>query len=500
MLLAAGADAPRCTGYAVLNLPGRGERIVTMQTDLQVTHRLQRLSTQDLQILKLENGSVSGHTCKVIVLEPAAGRPRPTVQDLRATISARLGRAPRLRQRLVATPLHAANPAWIDDQGFDIARHVTAVPTEGAVDWPALEQIIARLQTQHLDRTRPLWQLDVVEQLADGAVALIWRLHHCMADGAACMRIGAEVLWSENADPHLNAPAAWVPGPSPSPLRLLALGLRDRAQGAIHAPSRAHPLRAVGELISLRPALRRELTRTATVTPLAHAVGARRKVAFAQARLDDCRRAGKAIDPKVTVNDVVLALVAGGVRTWLGRGLGPAQGIRVKVPVSLHRDAERELVGNRDSYFFVDLPVAEADPVKRLLAINRETRERKLGHDAEALYHLGLHPFVAHWTMSPRVFTFNVSNVRGPSVDVFVAGARVRDFFSLGEIAPEHALRIAVASFSGKLSFGLLADSEAVEDLHVLADGIRAATDELLGVARRQDPAPARREDPAGAR
>jgi diacylglycerol O-acyltransferase len=176
----------------------------------------------------------------------------------------------------------------------------------------------------------------------------------------------------------------------------------------------------------------------------------------------------------------VLAVIAGAVRTWLDTGLGPVGGVRVKVPVSLHHDGEADAIGNRDSYFFVDLPVAEADPTKRVLAINRETRERKLHRDAETLYRLGMHPFVAHWAMSPRVFTFNVSNVRGPAADIYVLGARVRELYSLAEIAQHHALRVAVISAAGYLSFGLCADRDVVRDLETLADGLRRATDELL--------------------
>jgi hypothetical protein len=199
--------------------------------------------------------------------------------------------------------------------------------------------------------------------------------------------------------------------------------------------------------------------------------------------LEECKRAGKAIDAAVTLNDVVLALVAGGLRAWLQQGHGPMAGIRVKIPVSLHHEGEGDAVANRDSYFFVDLPVAEPDPIKRVLAINRETSERKLDHDADVLYRLGAHPFVAHWAMSPHVFTFNVSNVRGPAHDIYVLGAHVREIYSLAEIAHQHALRVAVISVAGSLFFGLCADRDAVKGLRVLADGIRRSADELLRVA-----------------
>jgi hypothetical protein len=151
--------------------------------------------------------------------------------------------------------------------------------------------------------------------------------------------------------------------------------------------------------------------------------------------------------------------------------------------VSLHDPDEGEAAANRDSYFFVDLPVGEANIAMRVLAINRETKERKRDHDAEGLYRLAWHPLVSHRAMSPRVFTFNVSNVRGPATDVYVAGAHVREMYSLAELARHHALRVAVISASGWLCFGLCADREAIADLHLLSDGIRRATDELLSAA-----------------
>jgi len=153
----------------------------------------------------------------------------------------------------------------------------------------------------------------------------------------------------------------------------------------------------------------------------------------------------------------------------------------VKVPVSLHHhDAQADAPGNRDSYFFVDLPVGEADPVRRLLAINRETADRKRHHDAETLYHLGLHRSVARRAMDPHVFTFNVSNVPGPREPVYVSGARVRALYSLAEVAEHHALRVSVISAAGTMYFSLCADRDAVQDLDTIAAGIDRSIEELL--------------------
>lgn len=441
---------------------------------------LDRLSDQDVRILKREGRSIRGHTCKVLVVEQSPQGGLPTIEQLRASIASRLDAAPRMRQRLAYAPLHVANPVWVDDAGFDLERHVTAVPTVGALSRDGLQSVLETLMAQRLDHRRPLWQLNVVERLEDGSMALIWRIHHSMADGTTCVRLGSEVLWSDSLEIAPPPELRWSPHPAPGRMSLFVSGLADRTR------TRPHRGRSIPSLHSLRASaaiVGRELEPSAAVTSLATRAGAARKAAFAAAPLADCKRAGKAIDAAITLNDVVLSLVAGGVRQWLRHRHGPTDGIRAKVPVSLHRTDEASAPANRDSYFFVELPVAEPDPVTRLRAINRETDERKLNHDAETLYRLGAHPFVAHWAMSPHVFTFNVSNVRGPAGDVYVLGCRVRELYSLAEIAPRHALRVAVISAAGSLFFGLCADREVVDDVHVLAEGIERSADELLAVA-----------------
>jgi WS/DGAT/MGAT family acyltransferase len=367
---------------------------------------------------------------------------------------------------------------WLDDAQFEIARHVTHIDTSRLLNRFELEQLVGELMTHRLDRAHPLWHLDVIDGLDDGSMALVWRIHHCLADGTTSIRLGSSMLWSEDPDLPVASAAPWRPGETPGLLRLLAAGLADRA----HRPVRDRPHSPVTRSArrESRLVIRRELGRAATVTQVGHRVGRSRSVAFAEASLEDCKQAGKAIDSAVTLNDVVLAIVAGGARRWLQHVKGPMEGIRVKVPVSLHRGDDR--LGNHDSYFFVDLPVAEPDPVQRVLAINRETGERKLDHDAETLYRLGLNPIVTRWAMSPHVFTFNVSNVRGPAEDVYVLGARVRGMYSLAEIAQHHALRVSVITASGSVFFGLCADGNAVRDLHVLADGLRTSIDELLAL------------------
>jgi diacylglycerol O-acyltransferase / wax synthase len=240
--------------------------------------------------------------------------------------------------------------------------------------------------------------------------------------------------------------------------------------------------------------LRQELGRRARPTPLDRPVGPSREVAFVDVSLDELRRIGHAAPERATVNDVALSAVSAGLRAWLQELGAPMEGLRAKVPVSLHQPGEAH-AANRDSFMFVDLPLDQDDPLGRLLAVARETRECKQRHDAETLHaffrdlsHLSrsLERHAQDWAMSPRVFTLNVSNVPGPRGPQHVLGAPVLELHSIAEVAHRHALRVAIVSAAGRISFGLCADPEAIDRLDLIAGGItgeiEALASELPGV------------------
>jgi WS/DGAT/MGAT family acyltransferase len=384
--------------------------------------------------------------------------------------------------------LTAGSSLWIDDQAFDIARHIRAVEEPGPVGPERLREIVAELMAQRLDRNHPLWRIDVVDAMADGSIALVWRIHHCLADGTMAMRLAGALLWAATPDVAALPASRWRPAKAPGSVALLAhcavtgFGPAGRRARSIVAEARGRP-RSRRRARESREAVRRDFARTAKPTPLDCSGGPARQVAFASAPFADCHSAAKAIDPAVTINDVVLAAVAGGMRAWLEhRGL-PEQGIRVKVPVSLHVAGGDDAAANRDSYFIVDLPVGEAGIAERLLALNRETTERKRLHDAEAISAATTRRSVARRAMSPRVFTLNVSNVPGPRNDVYVLGCRVCELYSVADIAEHHALRVAAISAAGMLTFGLCADRDAVDDVEVVAEGIGASLHDLVARA-----------------
>ena len=443
---------------------------------------LDRLSPEDERILKLESATIAGHTCKVAIVEPQPGSARPSLADLRERIVGRLRFAPRCRCRLALTPLGLAPPAWVEDEAFDVVNHVRRLPTAAPVSRDRFREIVADVMAQRLDRVRPLWQIDVVDPLVDGSIGLVWRLHHCMVDGVTALKLGSALLWDGEAPGDPEPPGRGGDGYGALELLTLGLGYRvRRAAAACAATGRSLASLRLDQVARVPAAVGRELAPTARPSPLDRRAGPTRAVAFASGELADFKRIGHGAETAATVNDVVLAVVAGAVRAWLERRDAPGAGIRVKVPVSLHHHEERPGdLGNRDSYFFVDLPVDEPDPVRRLLAITRETSDRKSRHDAELLYRLPAHRAVSRWALSPRVFTFNVSNVPGPAGPLSLLGAPVRELYSIAEIAERHALRISVISASGVMFFAFCADAEAVPDVDVLAEGVTTSLEELL--------------------
>ncbi len=418
------------------------------------------LCPEDVSILALEDELVAGHTCKVIVLDDEL-----EIGALRELIASRLDRAPELSWRLGDLD---GSPAWIPVDRVDINDHVVACAVDGPCDANVFRTTVAQVFEQRLDRSRPLWRIDVIPNLAGGGSALVWRIHHALADGMTAMRIGNAVLWDD-------APSAGRPG-------------RSGGGGSAVAEHRwrADILTAAREMP--QPWLR---------SPLDGNIGAQRAVGFATTGLSSLRRAAARADG-ATVNDAVLTVVAGGLRRWLEAHHGHLGSVRVKVPVSLHAapldpghgaGEDQPDAGNRDSFFCVDLPLGSGDPLERLAAIRRATRVRKQGHDAQHIDSLmrqlagapRLRGFAERVLTHPRSFALNVSNVPGPRRPVHVLGIRVRALYSLAEIREHHALRVAVVSHGDVLGFGLTADPTLLGDVGLLADGIRDEAVTLIG-------------------
>jgi diacylglycerol O-acyltransferase len=411
------------------------------------------LSREDLAILALESDTVAGHTCKVVWIGGSA----PDEAALRASIDERIAAAPLLTRRLGGAE---DAPAWVPDDAFDISRHVGMAPVDGPIDRDRVPAVVAALFEQRLDRARPLWRLDLLPLRGGGAV-LAWRLHHAIADGTTAVRYAAEVLWD----------------PEPAP----AAGPGDRAHA--HA---VDDERRRGHLTGF---LEREFVRAPDASPFDQRIGRLRRVAFASVPLKRLHDAARELGG-ATVNDAVLTTVAGGIRRWIEHHHGPLGAIRVKVPVSLHHEGED--AANRDSFFSVEIPLGEPDPVVRLRQVREATAVRKTEHDAETMDEIlrglsrvspRLARFCERVETNPRSFALNVSNVPGPRRPVSVQGAPVEHLHTIAEIGERHALRVSALSLADQLGFGLCADPAIVDDLDAMRGGFEAEAAALIAAA-----------------
>jgi len=414
------------------------------------------LGPEDRAILALECRTIAGHTCKVVRLAPDGEAGPFEIERLRARIAERIELAPALRRTLGGG---AHEPLWVEDDGFEIDRQIAAAPVAAALDPPELPALVARLFEQRLDRSRPLWRIDAAP-LTDGGTALIWRIHHALADGTASVRYARMLLWDESAEASLSTAQAHA------------------AHAADETRRRAH----------LAGFLRREYASASSPSPFDGKIGARREVAFAGVSLGALHEAAKEL-AGATVNDAVLAMVAGAVGRWVRERHGDPGTLQLRVPVSLHH--EGDALANHDSFFTLGLPANEPDPVARLRLAHAGCSERKRDHDAEyreqLLHELSgvppLERLLTRIERNPRRFALSVSNVPGPREPVSVLGSPVARLHSLAEIGEHHALRVSAMSLAGRLGFGLCADPDLVDELPLMAEGVEAEAQLLLDAA-----------------
>ncbi len=424
-----------------------------------------RLSADDAHILDMESSVITGHTLKLVVLEP--GDAPLDIGALQDSVAHRLADEPRATQRVDGSGSRAR---WVPADDFDITHHVRRHLAGPCVTRADLWSAVSELMCEHLDRDRPLWTFDVIGPLADGREAIAARIHHAMADGIAGVRFLHAVLW----DPHPELPA--TAGVAP--------GLRT-----------VPPVGVLAEVRRLPGAIRRELGHRAADSPFDRPITGSRELAFVPlGPLTAMKAIGGSRPERATVNDVLLAAVAGGLRSWLGVDGGAGPHLHAQIPVSLHhRDEGATELGNRDSFMNIDLPLGEVHPLRRLDLISAQTRLRKEMGDAESLYDLfhalgritPLGGAVRRFADSSREFSVAISNVPGPRAAVGVAGRRVQHLFSSSEPALHHALRISAISCAGDVGIGLCVDPSALPNVAVLADGIEDSFSALHGAVER---------------
>ncbi len=456
---------------------------------------LDRLSSIDAGFLHQEDGGAHMHIGGLGVF---AG-PAPTGEQFRTHLLSRLPLVPRYRQKIVPMPFGTGRPVWAEDPAFAIGYHVrhTALPSPGSE--AQLMTLVSRIVSQRLDRTKPLWEMWLVEGLADGRWAVISKTHHAMIDGVGGVDLLTALL---DLTPETRVVAAqpWDPHPTPGTLALLGQGAEGAARSLGHLSAGAlglalRPRRAVREVLGTAAALAEAvapLLTGAPPSPLNRRPGPHRRVEVVRTSLGDYRKVKQTFG--ATVNDVVLTTVAGALGRFLeDRGVR-TKGLELRacVPVSVRTAAQAGDAGNAITIMTAPLPVGITRPVERLAVVRRSMEHLKGSRQAQGAQFLtsvenALPPAVlaraSRLGFSSRMYNLLVTNVPGPQQPIYLLGRELLELAPLAFLAPEHVLAIAIVSYHGAVTYGLLADADAVPDLDVLAQHLREALAELVAAA-----------------
>jgi diacylglycerol O-acyltransferase len=473
-----------------------------------------RLSPVDASFLAQEHEASHMHVGAIAIFEG----PPPGYDEFIDGLESRLHLVPRYRQKLAEPRFEMGRPFWVDDPTFNIDYHVrhTALPKPGTLD--QLRHLAGRVFSQKLDRSKPLWELWLVQGLEDNRFALISKTHHSMIDGVAGVDI-ASVLFDLEPVPRVVEPPEepWTPAPEPSQSELIAEGVKSivrtpvrlagRGIGALQHPgptARAarESLEALGEVAwaGLNPA---------PESPLNVPIGPHRRILWVENELADFKQIKNALGG--TVNDVVLTVVTGAMRKWLrSRGVR-TEGLELRalVPVSIRSDDDRGGTGNQIAAMRGPLPVYCDDPVECLGIVRQEmgsVKESKQALGAEVI--AGLQDFApptllaqaSRLNFSTRLFNLIVTNVPGPQLPLYLQGRELQQIIPVAFLPEDHALAIAIMSYNGSLDFGLLGDYDAMPDMDFVAAAIEETTDELLAAARNGASSPGRTSRPRSSR
>jgi diacylglycerol O-acyltransferase len=476
-----------------------------------------RMSALDASFFYAESENTPMHVGSVAIFDG----PAPTYGDVVRLILSKLPKVPRYRQRVRPVPMQLGRPLWVDDAHFQILYHVrhTAVPKPGSDE--QLRNLAGRVLGQRLDMAKPLWELWLVEGLADDRWALISKVHHCMVDGVAGTDL-MQLMFDLAPDAQHEAPKDWTPRRSPSSVELMAGSVTD---------SLTHPLQQLASTPTVGGAVRtakgmasssKSLARTVpslvkqAITPTARSlngpIGPHRRWAWTEGRFEEFKAVRTAFGG--TVNDVVLTAITGGFRDLLqGRGELSSEKLVVRsmVPISVRRESQKGSLNNQVSAVFVDLPVGLSDPVERLTSIRGQMDEYKRAMsavDANSIISMG--NFVAPTLLSMGVRAGMqagqmwcqavTTNVPGPRVPLYVLGKRMTSAIAYVPIAGGVRCSIGIFSYLNTMTFGINADFDGYPDVDVLSGGIRHGIEELLALAAKKSAAGSAAEPTAAAK
>jgi diacylglycerol O-acyltransferase len=450
------------------------------------TRPLERLTAQDLLMLWPDDLGWPEDIGAVAILDGTRlldrdGRVR--IEAVRRQLEPRLHLVPRFRQLLYRPRLGLGWPLWVDAPSFDLADHVRVHPLAAPGNQAQLLVACEQLRRRRLDPSRPLWELWLLPGLPERRVGLFLRAHHAIADGISGLAAFGALL-DLAADTPAAVPSPWTPAPIPSAGQLLYDNLRRRLRGLGRGlSSLTHPIGTVRRARRTSPAWREFFAERAPRTSLNRPIGADRRLAIVRGRLELAKQIAHAHHAKV--NDVVLAAVGGGLRELLASRGEPVEDLvlRASVPISLHQQQPGQARGNRDGWMVVPLPLGESDPVRRLGLIAAETAARK--QQARPQAGSGVMSFAVVQRASYRLLARQryvnlwVTNVPGPPVRLYLAGAPLRELFPVVPVLGNLTLGVGVFSYAGQLNLTAVADRDGCPDVEVFAQGVRSALDEL---------------------
>jgi diacylglycerol O-acyltransferase len=475
----------------------------------------QRLTPLEVSLLALDTAHTPGHVGTVDIFD--SGPDGFDYEQLIALIRERIAFVPRYRQRLRGVPVQLAGPVWVDDENFDLTFHVrrSALPRPGSLT--QLREFVGRVLARRLDRSRPLWEIYLVEGLQDNQFALVAKSHLCLVDGIDNVEIG-QVLLDSSAQSHRAAGtgadiASWDPVPEPSSVELLAGALLESAQDPAIALQNVRGALtnalgvavAVGEAVGGIGGVLGELAadallgqRRATDSPLSGVVSEQRRFATVAASLSDLRAVRQ--EHHHTINDVVLAMISGGLRSWLltrGESIRSGSSLSALVPMSVIEDeGGLTSLGSQVAPHLQSLPIGEPNALMRLHQVAYDTQAHKDSGRSVAARSLadiaGFAPTTLH-ALGVRTSTevvrkqhdLMITNVPGPQMPLFAAGARLVASYPVLPLSAGHLLAIGVTSYDGEIFLGLNADRDAIGDLDVLAQCLRDSLEELLNTTVR---------------
>lgn len=460
-----------------------------------------RLHTLDTEFLLLEDERSPLYIGSLCVFEG----PVPTRSECERFVASQLERLPMYRKRVRTVPLGLGRPVLVDDPEFDVAYHVRRTLVTAPYDANALWTVMGELMSSPLDRSRPLWQLFVVEGLGDGRWALIMKVHHALIDGVAGIGVLGALLSDRSEAAPIEA-STWRPSAEPAPRELIAdafAGLRTDAARWAHElrSAGAHPREALAHTREIGAGLyefvRRIIARK--TSSLQGEVRSRRRYASVRVQLDDVRRIRSELH--CTVNDVILTLLSGGYRAMLERRGDDLRRVRLRslVPVSVRVTDAHGMDGNRISAVFCELPVMIEDARERLDAVAQRMRQAKASHMIEAGVWFTevcdlAPPFLVraisravvrgmHW-VPQNTFSTVTTNVPGPQFPLYFRGRRMLSWSPYVPITQGARMGSAVLSYDGALEFGITADYESVEELELFTRALEADLAALLSCAR----------------